>query len=102
MNARNRRTRTLDEQLGNVGAELVRAANLEKRGKGEHRDYALARALALLDTTLADTRWKKRYKEPARLRELVAAWFAGSGDYDVDSRRLIAYCTQFAVRARIA
>lgn len=94
------RSYSLARQIGNIGAELVRARQFEQRGKQESRDHALRRALELLAATLADSRWRGRRKEPARLRELTAAWFTDADAATVRPEQLIAYCMPFAVQAR--
>ncbi len=64
-------TLNLAEQLGNVGSEYERALNWKEKNNLAQSQKAFDRMLELLDLTLADSRWKHRLKEIARLREEV-------------------------------
>ena len=57
------------------------------------------RALALLDVTLDDERLRStgRLRELARLREVVADWYARRGEYRVSARALEEYCISFTL-----
>lgn len=88
----------LAQQLGHVGAELGRARHWESRGDKENRDRALIRALELLDLTLDDRRWRTRFRELARFREVVSDWFADQKMYDVPPQMLEDYCTRLNIR----
>lgn len=45
------------EQMGNVGSEVGRAINWQKKGNIVQHEKALDRAFDLLDLTMADPRW---------------------------------------------
>ena len=83
------------QQMGNVGSEIARARHWEKQKDPASRDKALERALELLDLTLDATIETARLKEVARLREVVAAWYAGQKDYAIDEAVLENYCISF-------
>ena len=93
-------TLTLDEQLGNVGSEVGRAAKWLRQGDTTQRDKALDRAFELLDLTIQDPRWRHRLKEMCRARELVADTFYGSREYNDTPEGLEKYFGQFALAAR--
>ena len=60
---------SLMEQLGNIGSEVGRARKWQ--GKDEKIFHgAVERALDLFDLTLEDDRWKGRWHEIARSREV--------------------------------
>lgn len=93
---------TLSEQLGNVGSEIGRAVNWQKKGDGEHMKNALERGLELLDITIADNRWAgPRRKELCRAREVVKDTFYGDNEYKDSPEALEKYFYQYALAARI-
>jgi hypothetical protein len=58
------------------------------------------RALDLFDLTLADPRWRGRYIEIARARELFCAAALGDNEYKTTLADLEAYFLPFAIAAR--
>jgi hypothetical protein len=62
---------------------------------------AFARALELLDLTLADSRWRGRRREIARARELLCDAAAGGTEYGTTLPDLDRYFLSFAVAARL-
>ncbi|OGX08398.1 MAG: hypothetical protein A2Z88_02190 [Omnitrophica WOR_2 bacterium GWA2_47_8] len=84
------------QQMGNIGSEIARARHWEKQNDAVSRDKALERALELLDLSLASTKTMPQLKEVARLREVVAAWYARQKDYDIDKTALEDYCINFS------
>jgi hypothetical protein len=94
---------SLSEQMGNIGSEVGRAINWEKKGNLIQRDRALDRAFDLFDITLDDDRWKDfsgRLKEICRAREILADTFWGNRFYGDTPEKLEKYFFQFAVAAR--
>lgn len=89
------------EQLGNVGTEVGRAARA-KEARNEARSWnALARALELLDLTIADERWRgPRRREICRAREVVCDLVAGNNEYGSTAESLDRYFLPFAMAAR--
>jgi len=69
------------EQLANVGSEVERTINWNKRGKKQHAEEAFFRALELMDFTIADKRNKDRLKELCRVREVLVDYFFGDNEY---------------------
>jgi hypothetical protein len=84
-------TKTLADQLGNIGSEYSRA--VLNRNKNEARfNAARNRYLELLDLTIGDPRWDlSRKREFLRLREISAE------DFPKDLQK---YFDQFALLAR--
>ncbi len=94
---------SLCEQMGNIGSEIGRATNWQKKGNLEQCNRALDRAFDLFDITLDDDRWKNysgRLKEICRARELVADTFWGDKEYGDTAQNLEKYFFQFALAAR--
>ena len=91
------------EQMGNIGSEINRALNWQKKGNADYKHRALDRALELFDLTLADPRWAKisgRLKEVARARELSCDFFWGENQYNETGESLMKYFDEFALAAR--
>ena len=90
---------SLAEQLGNVGSEVGRAIKWREKDATLYRG-AIQRAFELLDLTLRDSRWKKRLKEIARLREVLGDAFTGGEAYKSKFEDIDRYLFQFALAAR--
>jgi len=91
---------TLSEQLGNIGSEVGRASNWQKKGQIEMSSKALDRAFDLFDLTIADARWNIARKELCRAREVLADTFLGDKEYGDTPEKLEKYFFQFAFAAR--
>ncbi|KKQ67665.1 MAG: hypothetical protein US89_C0016G0033 [Candidatus Peregrinibacteria bacterium GW2011_GWF2_38_29] len=92
-------TMTFAEQMGNTGSEIHRLV-LSQNGDKNRFDSAFDRALELIDLTLADPRWKKSYKEIARVREVLCDICFGQSQYDTSLENLDDYFFQFGLIAR--
>jgi hypothetical protein len=93
-------TLSILDQLGNVGSEVGRSRSWLARDPGI-AERAFARALELLDLTLADPRWAgARRREIARARELLAAAWLGDSRYRTTLADMENYFHAFAVAAR--
>jgi hypothetical protein len=90
---------SLPEQLGNVGSEVGRMLRWRDRDDRLMLS-AFDRALELLDLTLADSRWRGRLREVARVRELLCDAVGGGADYATMLEDLDRYFLAFAVAAR--
>ncbi|HSB11134.1 MAG TPA: hypothetical protein VLM38_16720 [Blastocatellia bacterium] len=95
-------TFSIYEQLGNVGSEFDRAARAFERGDHERFDKAFERMLELLDLTIADPKWKTRYRlrELLRLREEVCDAFHGNKIIGTSIETLKKYFLYFGIAAR--
>ena len=92
-------TMTLSEQMGNIGSEIHRLVHSQNKDQGRF-DSAFDRALELIDLTLADPRWKKGYKEIARVREVLCDIYFGQNQYNTSIEALDNYFFQFGLAAR--
>lgn len=92
-------TLTLAEQMGNIGSEISRAS----RAKGESKkvEYAIIRALELIDLTLQDSRWRERLKEIARAREVLCDTVFGERQFKSTLEDMNRYFYHFALSARV-
>ncbi|MDO8664415.1 MAG: hypothetical protein Q7K44_02610 [Candidatus Liptonbacteria bacterium] len=89
---------SLAEQLGNIGSEVLRASR--NRNKDENAfSGAAERALELFDLTLSDPRWKGRYREIARAREVFCDAVYGGKLYGSSLKGLVPYFDNFAFAA---
>lgn len=91
-------TLTLAEQMGNIGSEVSRASL--KRKKEKEFQSAVERALELFDLTLADPRWRGRYREIERAREVFCDATLGGDLYKNSLFDLVPYFDEFAIMAR--
>lgn len=92
-------TMTLSQQMGNTGSEIHRLVMTQNKDQGRF-DSAFDRALELIDLTLADPRWKKGYKEIARVREVLCDIYFGQNQYNTSLEALDNYFFQFGLAAR--
>lgn len=91
---------SLGEQLGNVGSEVGRAVNWQKKGNLESRDKALERAFELLDLTISGINKSSELKELCRTREVLADVFYGNNQYNDSPESLEKYFYRYALEAR--
>ncbi|HVM76839.1 MAG TPA: hypothetical protein VMU07_01670 [Candidatus Paceibacterota bacterium] len=90
----------LMEQLGNIGSEVGRACK-SQGGDAALYNSAVDRALDLFDLTLADPRWRGRYDEIARARELFCDAAFDNNIYKTTLADLETYFLQFAIAAQM-
>ncbi len=90
---------SLAEQLGNIGSEVLRASRQKDKDDGLFWG-AVGRALDLFDLTLSDPRWKGRYWEIGRAREVFCDAVYGGKLYKSSFPDLIRYFDIFALAAR--
>ena len=89
-------TMTLSKQMGNIGSEIHRLVLSQKRDPHQF-DSAFDRALELIDLTLADPRWGKRYKEITRVREVLCDLCFGKNQYNTSLESLDDYFLWFGL-----
>lgn len=90
---------SLAEQLANIGSEVSRARKWQ--GKDEDTFWgAVDRALELFDLTLADSRWRGRLREIARVREVFCDALFGGKNYQSSLEDLERYFLLFAFLVR--
>lgn len=90
---------SLAAQMGNIGAEIVRAINWQEKNEAENSSSAVYRAIELIDLTTSDSRWQWRLKEIFRLREVVCDIFFGKNEYNTSQEKLKGYFLSFALVA---
>jgi len=64
------------EQLGAIGAEIMRAKAWERKDR-EKYNFAVGRALQLLDASLDDSRWQEWLFVLLYLRDELAKYYVG-------------------------
>jgi hypothetical protein len=89
-------TFSLVEQLANIGSEVERAINWLGKNNPEYSRLAFARALELLNLTIADPRHRHRLKEMTRLREALLDFFLGNNEFHSTEKSWRDYFYSFA------
>jgi len=92
-------TLPLAEQLANVGSDVGRAHRWQEIDP-QLCEKAFARALELLELTIADPRWKGRRKELTHVRGLLCDAMLGGKEYRSDLASLDRYFYPFAIAVR--
>jgi hypothetical protein len=72
---------SLCEQMANIGSEVSRALNWQKKGNTEYSQKAIVRALELLGLSLDSVKSFPQLKELARLKEALLDYFYGSNQF---------------------
>jgi len=90
---------SLIEQMANVGSEILRTISWRNKNRKYSR-LAFERALELLNLTLADSKNKKRLKEIARAREMLADYFVFDNEYSSTEKFWQKYFLAFNWAAR--
>lgn len=90
------------QQMANVGSEVIRAINWQKKNK-EYSQMAIDRALELLDLTITDKKnhQRGRLKELLRLREFLVDYFYFNNTYQSTSSNWKKYFLSFNYAANI-
>jgi len=84
-------------QLANNGSEVSRVIHWQEAGDKVEKERALARALELLDLTVAESQQRSHTNELARLREVLCDVFAGRSEYGASFESLEDYFLPFAL-----
>ncbi|MBU0501977.1 MAG: hypothetical protein KJ811_01870 [Candidatus Margulisbacteria bacterium] len=92
---------TFFEQMANIGSEVNRAVNWQKKNKPDLLQSAAERALELADLTIADKRNVHRLRELTRLREVIADCFFGDNIYGSTEKNWHSYFFAFNYAARL-
>lgn len=88
------------EQMANIGSEVERSLNWQKKNNTEHLRQAFERALELMDLTLDDARNIARLKELARLREAMVDYFMDKNQFMSTEMSWRKYFMPFTFAAR--
>lgn len=94
------REMSLPEQMANIGSEISRALNWQKKGNEEYSRKAVIRALELLDLSLECGGSLSRLREVARVREAVVDYFFGNNEFLSSEPLWRSYFDHFAFAAR--
>ena len=88
------------EQMANVGSEVSRALNWQKKGKRDLCEKAVHRAFELLDLTIRPVKKYSRLKELLRVKECLLDFFYGSNEFSSSETLWRRYfdCFNYAVR----
>ena len=90
----------LAEQMANIGSEVGRALNWQKKGNEAFSEKAVSRALELLELSLSSVQPFHRIKELARLKEAVVDYFLGSNEFSSSEMLWRKYFDHFNYLAR--
>ncbi len=88
------------EQMANIGSEAGRALEWSSRGNKALSLSALNRTLELLYLTVEANTVPSRYKELARVREIILDFFEGGNEFNTTGDFLQEYFLQFARACR--
>ena len=88
------------EQMANIGSEVERALNWQKKDNSDYSRKAFERSLELIDLTLDNIVNPSHFKELARMREAVVDYFFGTNQFMSTGDSWRRYFTQFAIAAR--
>lgn len=93
-------TLSLIEHMAHIGSEVERSLKWKEKNNPEYSLKAFERALELLDLSLDDPKHKHRFKEFARVREVLVDYFCTSNQFDSSASSLRSYFLHFAYAAR--
>lgn len=91
---------TFAEQMANIGSEVQRTINWERKDNKEFKSNAFTRCLELIDLTTANTTEFPKLKELRRARELLVDHFLYENQYQTTHQQWEDYFLPFAVAAR--
>jgi hypothetical protein len=92
---------TFFEQMANIGSEVERAINWQKKNNNEYSRKAIDRAIELLDLTIADMKNRSRLKELTRLREALIDFFYFDNQFSSSDESWRKYFYAFAYAASL-
>ena len=93
-------TLSLAEQMANIGSEVERTISWRQKNNTQFSQRAFDRALELLDLTISSSNNPARLKELARLREVLADYFAFDNVYGSTDQLWQKYFFAFNYSAR--
>ena len=88
------------EQMANIGSEVERALNWQKKNNPVYCQKAVDRALELLDLTLEAVTTFPQRREIARLREAFVDYFCGTNEFQSTELLWKKYFLNFTYAAR--
>lgn len=69
------------EQMANIGSEISRALNWQRKNNENYSQKAVIRALELISLTIDSVSVKSHIKELTRLREVINDYFYGNNQF---------------------
>jgi hypothetical protein len=91
---------SIPEQLANIGSEASRAFHWREAKDKEEEKKSFYRILELIDISINDPKWKGKFFELLRLREILCDFFAGENNYNTSVDVLENYFLSFALLSR--
>ena len=88
------------EQMANIGSEVSRALNWQKKGNEAYMKKAVYRALELIDLTLKSANTYPRLREVARVREALVDFFFFENEFSSTEKLWRKYFDAFAIVSR--
>ncbi len=88
------------EQMANIGSEVERALNWQRRNNPDYSRRSFERALELIDLTLSNPGSLARFKEIARMREAIVDYFFGPNQFMSTEASWRNYFSHFTYAAR--
>ena len=88
------------EQMANIGSEVSRALNWQKKGNESLSKEALYRGLELIDLSAASIKKYSRLKELLRTREALVDYFEGNNSFSSSEELWRKYFDFFAYAAQ--
>jgi len=86
------------QQIGNIGSEIGRAAYWEAQQDVKNKNFAIERALILLELTLDDPKWKGGLKEVARMHEIICSKLVNHSFFEITLKELENFCLEFVLQ----
>ena len=88
------------EQMANIGSEVERTLNWQRRNNPDYSQKSFERALELIDLTLSNSKSFVHLKEIARMREAIVDYFFGSNQFVSTEALWRSYFSHFTYAAR--
>jgi len=92
---------SLSEQLANIGSEVLRALNWQKKGNAPYATLAFHRALELVDFSLHSGYTVETLRELTRTREALVDYFDGDNTFASSERTWRTYFMAFTYAAAL-
>ena len=90
---------SLEQQMANIGSEVVRAVNLKEKSEEKLSKDSAWRVLEMIDSTLSDKRWRGRLREVFIMRDVFCDYLFSYGNFNVAGNNLKEYFLPFALLA---
>ena len=91
---------TLSQQLANVGSEVIRSLNWQKKDNHNYSQLAFYPSLELLSLSINDPKNLTSLKELTRTYEILVDYFTNQNSYQTQAQDLEKYFLAFNYSAR--